>query len=56
MHTQFDMKALRADFAAVSGDDVRTVKKDEFVKFAMDHEATSESIKTISAEVKAEME
>jgi len=53
---KFDMKALRADFAAVSGDDVRTVKKDEFVKFAMDHEATSESIKTITAEVKAEME
>ena len=35
---------------------VPAVKKDEFVKFAMDHEATSESIKTITAEVKAEME
>ena len=38
------------------GDDVRTIKKDEFTKFAMDHEATAESIKTITAEVKLEME
>ena len=53
---KFDMKTLRAHFEEVSGDDVRTIKKEEFVKFAMDHEATSESIKTITVEVKAEME
>jgi hypothetical protein len=50
-----DMKKLRAAWENVSDASTKTIQKVEFVAFAMEHEAQPDTIKVVTAEVKAEL-